>query len=223
MSNFEQDRRAEAAVAEFMDIYYYPYQGFRCVRASALDEQFAGVDVTVQSGDGSRHYVDEKASTYYVNERILPTFAFELSYVKSGGIKDGWFVRDDLRTTDYTLLWIQTNNQAASPDDITLASISELEGITVAKGEVRFYLAQQGYDKQRLVDIAAMMRAKRISQIDPPRKGMFRFRFTESLEEQPVNVVVWKTRLLEMASTHFTVTREGVQFMKQLGWRIQPR
>ena len=52
-----------------------------------LNQQYQGIDVKVFH-DSTEYLVDEKTQLHYINSD-LPTFTFELSYIKDNILKEG--------------------------------------------------------------------------------------------------------------------------------------
>ena len=110
MSNFELDMKAEAEFAKFLDLSFYPKLVEIGVlrempkRVSQLEMQLKGIDIILVAANSMTFKVDEKTAINYVHS-TLRTFVFELSYLKNGLVRKGWFLRDDLETELYLITW----------------------------------------------------------------------------------------------------------------------
>src|SRR5699024_3502577 len=99
-SSFTSDMQIEKIIGQWLDTYVYSDTSLftNVERETGLDKQHKGIDVVIQSPvifkDDLKHNVDEKTAIYYVkgnlSENSLPTFAFELNYMKNNQIHDGW-------------------------------------------------------------------------------------------------------------------------------------
>ena len=103
-STFTSDLQKERRLQELLDSYYEKYlQQYRFKRIEDLDRQFQGIDVIFcRKTDDAEFLIDEKAQLDYINDD-LPTFAFELSYLKNGNLKEGWLF-DNAKKTDFYAL-----------------------------------------------------------------------------------------------------------------------
>lgn len=100
-SSFNSDLKKEKLLQYFLDIQYQKHlKLYTFKRNNSLKDQLLGVDIYLTHKVTNKQYsVDEKAQLDYINED-LPTFAFELSYLKNGTVKPGWFI-DSKKTTDF--------------------------------------------------------------------------------------------------------------------------
>ena len=101
MSFFERDLTKEKLLASFLDATYAQLH-LKFERIYNLRLQKKGVDL-VYVHKGKRLYIDEKAQLDYINT-TLPTFTFELSYLKNGIEKVGWLLDENKITTHYFLI-----------------------------------------------------------------------------------------------------------------------
>lgn len=100
MSTFDQDLNKEALLGQFLDgIYKQLDYDFK--RIHDLDLQNKGVDLIILHR-GTEYLIDEKAQLDYLNH-CLPTFTFELSYLKNGKWRKGWLF-DKNKVTDHYFL-----------------------------------------------------------------------------------------------------------------------
>ena len=100
-SFFKRDLKKEQQLGVYLDAVYTQL-GLVFERNKDLDLQHQGVDL-IYSHHGPRYYIDEKAQLDYLN-KDLPTFTFELSYLKGGEEKLGWLYDDTKITTHYFLV-----------------------------------------------------------------------------------------------------------------------
>lgn len=101
MSFFTRNLRKEKLLASFLDTKYDELN-LTFERVCDLKLQKKGVDL-IYNHRGRRFYIDEKAQLDYINKH-LPTFTFELSYLKNDIEKTGWLVDTHKITTHYFLV-----------------------------------------------------------------------------------------------------------------------
>ena len=104
-----QDMSAEAELARFIDEFLYARfpngDAFKAIiRVCDKEQQLQGIDVIFTALDGREFVVDEKAQLYYIN-KDLPTFAFEISFLREGWPTTGWLCNETLKTDLYLLIW----------------------------------------------------------------------------------------------------------------------
>lgn len=104
-SNFHEDLSKEKQLIPLLDTYYQKHlklYGFE--RIANLEQQLQGIDLILKDKKtGKQFYIDEKAQLYYINES-LPTFAFELCYLKKETKKQGWLFDASKKTHFYALI-----------------------------------------------------------------------------------------------------------------------
>jgi hypothetical protein len=100
MSSFRSDLAQEKILAEYLDTIYAKKElDFK--RTNDLDLQLQGIDIITNFNE-KEYLIDEKAQLHYLNAD-LPTFTFELSYLKNGILKDSWLF-DSSKNTHYYFL-----------------------------------------------------------------------------------------------------------------------
>lgn len=166
MSDWNWDIRAEKELGNFLDENFYSIlekenkedvydrnnvpivkpiiDGFTR-NVSSWSEQYKGVDITVKIGDKVL-IIDEKAQLKYINDPRPPTFAFELSYMKKGVLRDGWFVNDEKDTEYYGLFWIHESDEK-DRKVIESNDFKKVECIIISKKSITDYLDGEGLGK----------------------------------------------------------------------------
>ena len=153
-------------------------------------------------------YVDEKAQLYYINKNI-PTFAFELQFLKMGRVIEGWFLNDNLKTDYYLLIW-----PCASIDDVKRLKkedFTKLDALMVSKEKLRDKLSSLGLDKETLTQRAYEIRKSRTyGKITTGIQGIYYYA-SDPLKyvEAPINIVISKTRLIALSDAHYEITTDG--------------
>ena len=147
--NFEDDLLGEQAVNKFLvDFLYERFKekgyiiDFEVSRE--LNKQHAGSDTVLTLKSGKKIVVDEKAAIHYaktnLKEKAMPTFAFEVSYMYNGKLKEGWLTNPKYNATQRYLLcwlWVQagTNKSRLKYHDIV-----QIEAMFFEKTDIQEYI-----------------------------------------------------------------------------------
>ena len=206
------DMSAESELAEFLDENLYSQllcegKFLSIERMAEKEQQLQGIDVIAKTHASVAH-IDEKAQLYYVNKDI-PTFAFELQFLKGGRVIDGWFLNDRLKTDYYLLIWpfaSVTDVKAIKKEDFT-----RLDALMISKKKLREELASLGFDKEALAAKASQLRRTRTyGKITTGIQGVYYFASAPSkYAEAPINIVVSKARLISLADARYEITKSG--------------
>jgi len=100
MSKFNEDLGKEKILGQFLDTIYKNLN-LEFERVGDRSTQHRGIDLIYHHKNSIVH-IDEKAQLHYLNKN-LPTFTFELSYIKENMFKKGWLL-DTKKQTDYYFL-----------------------------------------------------------------------------------------------------------------------
>lgn len=200
-----KDMEAERELAKFLDKHLYTKDIFtHSERTDNALKQINGSDIiiTIPSLGIKDAVVDEKASIYYINKN-LRTFVLEVSFLnRSLHYNEGWFVDDSLSTEYYLMQWIKAN--VADPWQVKENNITEIECVLVSKAKLKAYFEAEGYNKEKLLQIAKEMRESNQKMIAPEGKP-YRFYFTQKLAEKPVNIVLNKEEYIRLGEFHYFV------------------
>ena len=190
MSNFSQDLKAEQILCDYLD-EIYTSKNYSFVRKSDLQSQYEGVDLYLKHGDSSIA-VDEKAQLHYLN-KTLPTFAFELSYLKFGQKKSGWLFDKNKKTELYILVrgiyLVDGKSKLVNKSDIDSVTLTCVDRYLLLQ-----YLTSKGLDESTINAYDTTIRASKsynastIKELDEVREG--KIFFTEYLAEKPINLVL---------------------------------
>jgi len=103
-SNFTTDLQKEKELAVFLDTLYHKHLKKYCTkRIQDSKQQLLGIDVLFTNKETQEVFkVDEKAQLDYIGDD-LPTFAFEINYLKNNTKKKGWLF-DVSKTTEFYAL-----------------------------------------------------------------------------------------------------------------------
>lgn len=208
-NSFENDLIGEAVVIDFLEKYFYSHIDFKSYeRINNLDKQHQGIDL-VFSTETREYIVDEKSAMHY--PRGLPTFAFELTYLKNGSIREGWFYDDKKLTEYYLLIW--PIREDVPPKEMKVEHIHSAEIMLIHRKEFQEYI----YKKYKLNREEFLDKAKDIRERgtvgDRPfiaKESSAKYYLSNNYQEQPINVVFRKEEILKSGSvkSYYEITRE---------------
>lgn len=232
--NFEDDLLGEQAVNKFLvDFLYEKFKekgyiiDFEVSRE--LNKQHAGSDTVLILKSGKKIVVYEKAAIHYaktnLKEKAMPTFAFEVSYMYNGQLKEGWLTNPKYNETQRYLLcwlWVQagTNKSRLKYDDIV-----QIEAMIFEKTDIQEYIINIVTADTDIVKFHTVASDKRVSleekilqkaldKIDEPvgKETYPKWYLTgrNILSEQPLNILLYKNQLEKLAKSHWLVTRKGL-------------
>ena len=209
----EADEQNTAIINDYLDRYVYTYEnGFSVVeRVNDRPRQVKGIDVEFNYGERA-YFADEKAASTYINKpNPLATFSFELAFVnRNNEIMDGWFLSDRLDTDTYVLVWIDKGDMHPisedKPDIMVLDGVDAIKSgdiAIVSKASIRAYLASLGWDVDKLRDKCDQIieTEGKVNMGNVWHNGC-KFSYSQHLVEQPVNVLIPRNKLIEMAVFH---------------------
>lgn len=205
---------AEAQVAKYLDLYFYPTITESHFRCNDVGDQLRGRDCEIVC-DNKKFIVDEKTSFYYINKDI-PTFSLELGFKTSRGeYVDGWFVDQSLDTTHYLLIWPFSYDEKKKGWEISCSDISKLRCMLIEKISILNYLQSKSFSVD---DLKNKRDEIRLDDIDGPieKSGLsdFYFFYTKRLSEQSINLIVRRPLLEELSTGHWMVNSESVIMIK---------
>lgn len=194
-----EDNKSERAVAKFLDANFYPEMVQNMQRINEVEMQIKGVDVSFDLGHIQEALVDEKAAAHFVNKDI-PTFAFELDFIgMDGKLKTGWLTDDKKLTQYYLLSWVW----AKKDTNFNSSDITKLEVVLIERSKILSLLERHHVDGARLGRIAQHLRKKGLFGPHFKKEGRpFYFNMTGHLVEKPINVIIHKRKLIELAEIH---------------------
>jgi len=186
MSFFVRDLRKEKLLASFLNKIYKELS-LNFERVHSLKLQKKGVDL-IYNHFGKRYYIDEKAQLNYIN-KSLPTFTFELSYLKNGIEKTGWLLDENKITTHYFLI---IGIHAIDKNDLK-KGFTKAKIISVDRAKLLFFLDGIGLTPNKLKayndHIRLLEGKKRVSilkELYVKTQGCLFY--SKQLDEQPINL-----------------------------------
>ncbi|MGW9684546.1 hypothetical protein [Flagellimonas sp. 2504JD1-5] len=185
-SNFKADLAKEKRLASLLDSYYQKHLKFYTFeRVYDLKQQLSGIDLILKNKTtGETFFVDEKAQLDYINE-TLPTFAFEICYLKNRVDKPGWLFDSAKVSHFYALV-----TSIFSDEDEIYTSCN----ITfVNRQKLIPYLAKRGLTQAFLKEIISANKDLHgkllLENLDPKTEG-YLFFSRKNKAENPVNLIL---------------------------------
>jgi len=185
-SKFKADLSKEKQLTHLLDSYYQKHLKQYCFeRISNLKKQLQGIDLILKDkNSGKPFFVDEKAQLDYVNES-LPTFAFELMYLKNNVQKQGWLFDASKKTQFYALV---TSIYSDEDDVFTSCNIT-----FVNREKLIQHLEEVGLSQKRLERIISENHSihgkLNLKQLNPKSEG-YLFFSTKNKAEKPINLIL---------------------------------
>ncbi len=109
-SYYKRDLNKEEKLGIYLDTVYKKLN-LEVTRITDTNKQHRGIDL-IYTKNNKDIYIDEKGQLDYVNKE-LPTFTFELSYLKHNTLKKGWLFDVNKHTHYYFLV---TSIKAKNPE-----------------------------------------------------------------------------------------------------------
>jgi hypothetical protein len=196
---FNEDLSVEAKFSNYLDTLYPTIKGlskrFTFHRKSDLENQYAGIDLLLKKKEsGKEHYIDEKAQLHYLN-KSLATFTFEISYLKNGDWRKGWFY-DKKKLTQTYFLFTSIQREPSS-------HFTSTRFISVNRAYLQNFLEENGLNEARIFEYEKMFRADKdryngeqyINELDRSF-ATFHCSF-KNLREEPINLKIRLNAILE--------------------------
>lgn len=193
MSNFKNDLNKEQLLGKYLDEIYKD-KGINFTRVYDISKQHSGIDLEYTHKNDNIFYLDEKAQLDYIN-KDLPTFAFELSYLKSKKIKEGWLFDKTKLTTHYLLITSIYSN------DINLKNgISSCKITSVSRNKLINHLKAVGLNKPTLLKYDEKNRSDKkqkttLNEISLNQGYLF---YSAQKSEKPINLILKLQYLIDV-------------------------
>lgn len=214
-SRLNTDAKEKILFWQFLDKNLYrpleqlvdgPHSPLHFQRVNDINYQKAGVDIIMTEGSHNEEiFIDEKAQLHNLNENI-PTFAFELSYIKGGEPEAGWLLDTAVKTAGYMLCWpfgIKNDGN----DEYRRAKV-----LFVSKRRILSYLDAYGFSRRELARRDEAIRENGHPGRFRTRNNNFWFYFSKGkYAEAPINIVIRVPLLQELASADLTVEYDPEQ------------
>jgi len=188
MTNFESDLSQEAILSKYLD-QVYKNKDLEFERIFDLNKQHQGIDI-IMMVNSNEYFIDEKAQLHYLNND-LPTFTFELSYLKNGEYRKGWLF-DKNKLTEYYFLITGIILKKGKTKLLVSDDIESVKITSVNRGKLINHLALIGLGKDKLLEYDSEIRINKtngknpISELNPNSEGLIYF--SEKYKEEPINL-----------------------------------
>lgn len=172
-------------------------------------------------------YIPNEPDTYSsIDNTMLPTFAFELDSIqKTGGAPvTGWFVRDDLVTQYYMLIWPNTKCKNINGEwrrtplgEIEFSDFTIIEAMLIRKDDIFDFLQRNNLAKSHLLEYAKRLRAthgKKNEKIDVQLENRLSITFSGQIPEKPINLIIRREKLKEIAKQVYLISQDGFARIK---------
>lgn len=190
-SNFQNDLNNEAQLAKCLDQLYpkiFKATNYSIERVYDINKQHRGIDLILRNSE-KEYFVDEKAQLDYLNT-TLPTFAFELSYLKNHIWHKGWLY-DQSKTTDIYFLITNIHFNETSRN----RELSHVKITGIYKDKLLNLLSNKGLTESTVFNIEKEIRKHGkhgrhpIKALDYKSEGVL-FLSKNNKSEQPINLVL---------------------------------
>ena len=188
MSKFQSDLAQEEILSKYLD-KIYKEKKIEFERIFDLDLQHQGIDLKIFV-NSNQYLIDEKAQLHYINSE-LPTFTFELSYMKNNILKNGWLFDENKKTEYYFLItgiYLKENKTKLKTSD----DIKKLKITSVNRNKMIQHLDSLGLNISTLQKYDNHFRMNNsygkneITELDKYSEGLIYF--SEQLVEKPINI-----------------------------------
>ncbi|GGG38718.1 hypothetical protein GCM10011414_05010 [Croceivirga lutea] len=191
-SSFKSDLLKEKALQPLLDTYYQKLHFYNFKRIHTKTHQLQGVDLYFIHKQTNKTYViDEKAQLDYIGEN-LPTFAFEICYLKKGISKQGWFYDASKITEFYALATNiqQDGDKFFTSCKLTLVNRNKLQQLLQKKGITLKSLKE--YVKNHSKKYGQL----NIPNLNPKKEG-YLYASTSNKAEKPLNLILRLSWLID--------------------------
>lgn len=186
MSFFKRDLLREQQLSIYLDSVYKKLD-LDFERVKSLKLQHKGVDL-IYHAFNKDYFIDEKAQLNYIN-KSLPTFTFEISYLKNTQEKIGWFMDATKITTHYFLV---TNIYAFNKNELT-KGFKKCTITSVNKRKLQSFLHSIGLTHTKLKHYneshrnqSSPLKKTPLKELNFQKEGCFTY--SPHLSEKPINL-----------------------------------
>jgi hypothetical protein len=197
MSSFQSDLNQEQILSKYLD-NIYSEKKIEYKRIFDLNMQHQGIDV-IMTIDSKEYNIDEKAQLHYIGSD-LPTFTFELSYLKNNLNKEGWLF-DEHKLTQYyfliTGIFLKKGKTILSTSD----DIEKIKITSVNRQKLIDFLESKGLHKEKLLKYDSDIRESKtfgkneLAELNEKTEGLIYY--TNHLSEKPINLQIRLKFLLD--------------------------
>lgn len=236
MTTKEEDMTAEQELAKYLDKYLYDRLKLKCKTISRITDktlQMEGLDVIIEYDNGDLVNIDEKAQLHYIDV-CRKTFVFEVDFIgRNNTLHPGWLYNNELKTDTYMLIWPQETvyNSVIKSIDNNVEQLNKIKGILrnikcddfvsvecylIKRDTIKEYLSSNGWNSERILEKSAELRHnKKYKRTFVSETDDFYFYFSEpfNYRESPINIVIKKDVLKELAHKRYMVKKDSLQLI----------
>lgn len=195
-----KDMEQERILSAYLDRELYVLPMFHDpLRTVDVESQIAGSDlvVSIPSLQLKDIMIDEKAQLHYPKGG-LRTFAFELNFINRANERvEGWLTDSSKRTEFYNLLFLTVREELTE-----IGQIQKVEYILVERQAILDHLKDKGLDIQALRDIGNEVATCQDFRQHKRTGCHYYFTHSTRLAESPVNIILKKIELINVATLH---------------------
>jgi len=205
--NIKLDNLYSGRISKKLDETAYKENLSNLKRYDDKETQVGGVDMTFTM-DGNDYRCDEKAA---ITWRDLNTYAFEVTIVnKANTVQEGWLVNDKMNNDSYALIWLDRNERKTEKVKYADVPFDKIAVAIVKKKKLLDYLASINWTKEHLVRKANKIRFYGDKNYGNLFSDKCKFYFSTDLPEKPVNVLLPRKKVEELADKVFSFDSEGM-------------
>lgn len=203
----KEDEHISELVSDLLDKYFYiKFKEFSRINNTIL--QTSGIDIVFKGKHGKNYLCDEKAAVQWIN-KPLHTYAFEVSYInRANEIQKGWLLDEQMVNNIYLCIYID-EAKVAKPSSIE--DFIQLTIDAVEKKVILGYFESIGFTKEKLLAKADKVRCNEDEPLGDIYENGCRFVISREFVEQPVNVLISRRKLVELAM-YSKVLKKGRDF-----------
>lgn len=195
----KSDAEKERILNVFLDKYLFRQKYFSNVdRKTDIENQINGIDVQLDIDDLNLKNIniDEKAQLHYLDGG-LPTFAFELIFRNRNlDFVLGWLMDATKLTTHYLLYFVKTKDGKSLNN---VEDIIYVEYLLISKIKLIKYLEEEDLTQTKLTQMAYELKNKESGAHHKSNQLPYYFFYSDQLAEKPVNLIIRKKKLYELA------------------------
>ena len=169
------------------------------------DMQFKGVDIIVPLRKNPM-YIDMKCQTNKYINNPAPTYCVELSYLKNGEYRVGWFLDKNKITTHYLFVWLHDVSLGKGGGISRKSQIKKAEFMIVSKRDIMDFFYRKRLGKKKLDEIQQSMRKNQEQSLVV---NEVKFVCSLQLNEKPVNAIIHKAIYEKMPHTQHYMYEDG--------------
>lgn len=211
-NQFMLDLCAEQILANYLDDFYYPrLNDIIYERVHDMNNQHLGID-TILTQNNINLLIDEKGLLSI--PKPINTFALELSYINTNGVRRiGWLFDEHKITTHYLLCWVKRNE--CNLQELQITDIHYVVALLISRQKLLSYLDYTyniNVDTLNTIESNILADGRNGRQENLSNTSKSRYHYSSHLPEAPINIVMDKNELLDSGAviSHHLVKRSSL-------------